>query len=279
MKPIPLRTMQTRYPLSYSYLKHFQRQLEGRSLHKRWGASNEFYAMYDIGPYTFAPWKVVWKRTTKNFAAAVVSTLPVPECETERLAVPNSNVMMIPFQDQDEAHFVCALLNCSIARSEINASICTKAHADIITVVSIPHFSPENALHRLLTALSKTAHVSAETGHDLTATECEVDRVAAELWGIDDTALTQYRARVAAEPASSNGDGEKRSADETADGLGVLEALEREDGMTAAQIATATGLETAEVRLLLSRLIEDGKVEQVGRGRGTRYRLTSGGEG
>ena len=137
MKPIALHAMQTQYPLAFAYLRHFQEQLENRSLHKRWGRNNVFYAMYDIGPYTFAPWKVAWKRTTRKFEACVLGMLPIPNSEQKQMAIPNGKVMIIPFHDEDEAHYVCALLNSSVARSEINASISSEAHKDIINVTSV----------------------------------------------------------------------------------------------------------------------------------------------
>ncbi len=276
MKPISRHTMQTKYPLTYSYLKHFQKQLEGRSLHKRWGGDNEFYAMYDIGPYTFAPWKVAWKRTTRNFEACVLGSLPIAECGVERMAIPNGKVMIIPFQDEDEAHFVCALLNSAIARSEINASISSEAHRDIINVVSIPPFSAKDPLHRRLTSLSRKAHAKAASGNELTTVELEVDRTAAELWGISDSALAQYRARVAPKHDIDESDDEEEGGEGVYEGQVILEALDGSPEMTVGEIAAAIGVEATKIRALLGQLIEAGRVEQIGRGRGTRYRLAGG---
>jgi len=196
MKPLTLHTMQTQYPLAYSYLKYFQKQLESRSLHKRWGTNNVFYAMYDIGPYTFAPWKVAWKRTTRKFEACVLGTLQIPNSGREQMAVPNGKVMIIPFYDEEPAHYVCALLNSSIARAEINASISSEAHKDIIDVINIPLYSAKNILHRKLAKQSKKAHKKAEAGSELTTIELEIDQLAATLWGIDDDALARYQELV-----------------------------------------------------------------------------------
>jgi len=52
-----------------------------------WGKGNPFYSVYDIGTYTFAPYKVVWKRiagaiTGKavSFACAVVEPINGRPC-------------------------------------------------------------------------------------------------------------------------------------------------------------------------------------------------------
>lgn len=278
MKPLSQHTMQTNYPLSYAYLKHFQKQLEDRSLHKRWGANNVFYAMYDIGPYTFAPWKVAWKRTTRNFEACVLGSLPIPECNTERMAIPNGKVMIIPFQDEEEAHFVCALLNSAVARSEINASISSEAHRDIINVVSIPTFSMQCASHRRLASLSKDAHAKAKSRSDLKTVELEVDKAVAELWGIDDVALAQYRGRVGSERISDEADDETDSEQPPTEAHMVLEALDGNSEATVAAIAATTKIAASDLRPLLRQLIDAGQIEQLGRGRGTRYKLVEGGE-
>jgi hypothetical protein len=77
MQPIGQTELQRSWPLTLAYFEQFEAELEIRSVHLWWGRGNPFYSMYNIGPYTFAPWKVVLKRTTRDFEAAVVSELPV----------------------------------------------------------------------------------------------------------------------------------------------------------------------------------------------------------
>jgi len=64
--------------------------------------------------------------------------------------------MIVPFQDEEEAHFVvCALLDSAIARSEVNASISSAAHKDVTHVLlSIPPFSAEIAVHLRLSPVA-----------------------------------------------------------------------------------------------------------------------------
>src|SRR5262249_42333827 len=122
MKPLAESVMKGEYRHSLAYLRHFEETLSSRPIHRRWGRANPFYALYVIGPYTFSDWKVVWKRTTRDFEAAVVGTLPV--CDDHRaVVIPNGKVMMMSFDTVEAADYVCGVLNSSQARNRINAGI------------------------------------------------------------------------------------------------------------------------------------------------------------
>jgi hypothetical protein len=64
------KDLQARYPRTYGYLKRFEPALRQRAAFKRYFTRPErggrvtetgpFYSMFDVGDYTFAPWKVVW---------------------------------------------------------------------------------------------------------------------------------------------------------------------------------------------------------------------------
>ncbi len=198
MLPMDEFTMQTCYPETYKYLHSFKQQLEQRSLHLRWGKTDRpFYSLYDIGTYTFAPWKIVWKRSTKTFEACVLTSLPLTD-SVGALAVPNGNLMMIPFTEEREAHYVCAVLNSCIARAEINASICTKAHKSIIDVVHIPCYNSANELHEALAQASLDAHAACVSSQidNIETLEDVVDHHTAELIGVTGQQLQAYRDRL-----------------------------------------------------------------------------------
>jgi len=60
-KPIPLGDMRSKYPKALAYFSHFRESLLRRKSNVVRGlmASGEFYAMFGVGPYTFAPYKCV----------------------------------------------------------------------------------------------------------------------------------------------------------------------------------------------------------------------------
>jgi Eco57I restriction-modification methylase len=198
MKPIAEAAIRADWPLTYKYLTIFRELLADRSLHKRWGKDHPFYSLYDIGPYTFAPWKVVWKRSTRTFAACVVSSANVGP-QRNGVVVPNGNLMTISFSEPNEAHYVCAVLNSSLARLRINSALTTKAHAEILDLISLPSFDRTNPTHMVLAELSERCH-SARAGQedaDLKRAELGVDELVADMWNVGSEELEHSRAQLA----------------------------------------------------------------------------------
>jgi hypothetical protein len=181
MVPISEAEMKRRYRLTYAFLKHFEEELSARPLHRRWGSGpspHPFYSVYNIGPYTFAPYRIAWKRSTKNFAATVLSTCKAPML-SERLVLANADAMVIEFSSEQKAHFVCGLLNSEFARHRIDRSITTKAHRDIISVVTLPRFDEKRGEHSDVAALSRDLHRAAAGGRaEVERLEQKLDRIA-----------------------------------------------------------------------------------------------------
>jgi len=159
-KPIPEGDMRVRWPLTYSYLINYRRELENRSIHKLWGRGNPFYAVYDIGIYSFAPYKVVWKYIAgaitgkaSSFSCAVLSLI------NNKIAIPNEKLMLMPFENLYEAYYVSGILNSVIARTIISSYVVeTEISTHITKVIKIPKFDPNNNLHKEIADLSRRAH-------------------------------------------------------------------------------------------------------------------------
>jgi len=73
LKAIPVETMQRDFPRTYSYLVKFKDLLVKRAAFKRYfKIESPFYSIFNIGDYTFGPWKVVWREQSAGLMAAVV---------------------------------------------------------------------------------------------------------------------------------------------------------------------------------------------------------------
>jgi hypothetical protein len=194
MAPLSMGVMRTMYPLTFAYLKTFEKQLERRTIHKRWGNKNPFYSMYGIGPYTFAPYRLAWKRTTRDFGAVVLST-SVDAFLGERIVVPNGKVMIVAFDDENRAHYLCGLLNSCVARARINRSITSEAHSEIINVVPLTSFDQHDSTNRKIATLSKSIHEAFHVGNRelVSKLEDELDHVVATLWSVSDDELVMSR--------------------------------------------------------------------------------------
>ncbi|HJX37474.1 MAG TPA: N-6 DNA methylase, partial [Anaerolineae bacterium] len=102
----------TQYPNTHKYLKQFEAQLRQRSGYKRYfDESDPFYSMFDVGDYTFAAYKVVWTRVARDIAGAVVGPADVEG--VGKPVVPAETAVLVPFDEESQAHYFCAALNSS----------------------------------------------------------------------------------------------------------------------------------------------------------------------
>lgn len=195
-KPVDESDLRQCCPKTYAFLAHFGEYLRGRPGFSKYydAASTPFYATYNVGPYTFAPHKVVWREQAAWLTCAVVSDYE------GRMVVPDHKLMLSPFEAEDEAHFVCACLNSSVAQFLVKTyAIETSISTHVFSYLSVPTFDPDQPLHRRLRELSLEAHAAAAAGdgEGLAATEAEIDQLAAQLWGLTDKELRDIQDSLA----------------------------------------------------------------------------------
>lgn len=212
-KPILEKEMREKYPKTYDYFLNFRRELETRSIYKLWGKGDPFYSVFDIGHYTFAPYKVVWKNITgaitgkaTEFACAVISKVK-DKYLGEKLAIPNVKLMLIPFTNEDEAYYVCSILNSSpVTLAVASYVIETGISTHITRFLKIPKFDIRCVNHQKLSQLSRKAHELArryfELGDliaymELKVIESEIDKLVAELYGITAEELIEIKRALA----------------------------------------------------------------------------------
>jgi hypothetical protein len=200
LKAIPEKEMQTQYPRTYGYLKRFEEVLRERAAFKRYFTRKDkngrivetgpFYSMFDVGTYTFAPWKVVWRYVASDFIVAVA------EPHNGRPVVPNEKLMLVACGGEQEAHYLCATLNSSPIRLAVRGFfVQTQIAPHVIERLRIPRFDRKNPVHLRLAELSKQAHEAAKVGDEmrLRGIEAEIDRWAAKLWGLSDDELREIQ--------------------------------------------------------------------------------------
>lgn len=194
------KKMQDNYPKTYAYLKRFEKVLRERPAR---GVSDmikngaPFYTMFAVGDYTFAPWKVVWPNIASKLDAAVIG-------ESEgKLILPQHIVTLVACPTEQEAHYICALINSSCA----NFAAMTysqkggKSFGDphILKNIRIPKFKPENKTHQKLADLSQKAHKAAKGGNEtrglnpLSKIEAEIDTEAAKIWNLTEPELAEIQ--------------------------------------------------------------------------------------
>ena len=222
-------TMRRKWPFTYAYLSIFRDALLSRAnywkffgkthistrpmkeqvegLHFRLKSKTDkgyqyeiaeapFYNMFNIGPYTFAPFRVCWSRMTNTIKACVVS-----ELETSlgaKTIVPTDTTTIVPFELEDEAHYFCSIVNSSLFRwcvQSFSSAGRGFGSAAILKRIRIDRFNRKNADHNLLAQLSKACHAAALT-EDLGViqdAEVRIDQTAANLWGVTETEIGMIR--------------------------------------------------------------------------------------
>jgi len=180
-----------------------KRVRNGKELYVFQVSNAPFYTMFNIGEQSFAPYKVVWKRMASDLEAAVLSRVETPIGEKD--AIPTDTTSLIPFTSEEEAHYVCAILNSSPVR------FCVRSYSSagrgfgapsIVKHFRIPKYVKGNESHQEISELSKKAYGLAkryyeqkdlEAREELKEVDGEIDKVVAGLYGITDDELEEVR--------------------------------------------------------------------------------------
>jgi len=189
----PLATMKARYPKALMYLGRFKDLLSNRSAYLKYLPDEPYYALYDVKDYTFSKWKVVWPNIASRLMAAVVSG------EAGKVVLPQHIVTLVACTRRAEAHFLCALVNSSLANFAASAYSQKggKSFGDphILEHICVPKFDPKDKTHLALAELSMQAHKATAKGDTKRVAKIEeqIDLLAAKLWGLTDKELKEIK--------------------------------------------------------------------------------------
>jgi hypothetical protein len=192
---IPETEMKRKYPKTYAYMKKFEEQLRKRSGYKQYfDPSDPFYSMYNVGPYTMASYKVVWREQSSEFQAARIAP------HNSKVVIPDHKLMAVACSSQNEADYLAALLGsspCKLIVSSYVISTSTSTH--VLEHIAIPRYNAKDKAHNLLSKLSEKCHAAAakEDFDRIAALESEIDLAAAQLWGITDKELKAIQKALA----------------------------------------------------------------------------------
>ena len=120
-----------------------------------------FYGVARTGPYRFADVYVAFRKDTQ-WCAAVVSSQSVPWGGEKRFVFQSHAVSISERQSggqitEDEAHYICAILNAPLVEKFIAGTSDTRSFK-VRPPIFVPLFDPEDDRHLELTRLSREAH-------------------------------------------------------------------------------------------------------------------------
>ena len=167
-------------PRLRTYLSKYEAHLRNRAAFKRYfDKSDAYYSMFNVGDYTFAPYKIVWPEQASGFSVWSI------EATGGRAVIPDHKLMMVGFDNRVEAHFVAAVLNSTPYRFACQTYAIDIQHdTHFLSNVHAPTFDGKDRVHLDLAALSVEAHAVSrgEAGRSIGLIEADIDEVARALW-------------------------------------------------------------------------------------------------
>ncbi len=190
--------MQRDFPNAHAYLKSFEKPLRARAAFRRYfnrrrnGKTIEtgpFYSMFNVGKYTFAPYRVVWHRMIAPIEAVVIG------CKKGKPLLPQETHAFVACASQEEAFYLAGMLNSTIfsftaqAYSQTGGKSFGSPH--ILENLYVPTFDGEDNSHRETARIATDIQASFDQldAGELKAKEHQLDMVAARVWDIPDSAV------------------------------------------------------------------------------------------
>ena len=165
----------------------FKEILLDRAAYRKYHAEtgNPFYSQYNVADYTFARYRVVWKRMANDLIAAVIAQHKTPF--GYKKVIPTDTTALFATESEDEAHYLCAVINSSVVREFIKSySSAGRGFGapSVMKYVGIPKFNAKDKIHKKLAALSATLHECKAAGNaeGIPGLEQEVDEQVARLF-------------------------------------------------------------------------------------------------
>jgi hypothetical protein len=180
--------MKREFPLAFEYFENFRAKMFKRPHYvqhfKPSGAP--YWSMYNVGNYSFAKSRVVWREQTSSFRCAVVEQGKGPT------AIADAKLIVVACSNSDEAHYLAAVLNSAPARFLIDSYVVNvQVSTHILQNLHVAMFSASSHLHLQLAEQSRKAHKAAADRDfsSLATAERRIDELSLSLWGLDHKSL------------------------------------------------------------------------------------------
>ncbi len=189
-------TMQRCYPKTLEYLRQFEDLLGRRVAYRRYQQEGPFWSMYNVGPYTLSPTKVVWRRMDRRIRASVIEPFECPFLGL-RPVVPQETCVLIAVSGSAEAHYLSALLNSSVVDFLVRShSVCGGkgfGTPGMLNYLGIQRFDPSNSFHRQLAEAGSRASATRLRGQPVAEVQAEIDRTVGAIRGLSSQQVAALR--------------------------------------------------------------------------------------
>lgn len=164
------------FPYTFKFLNRFKSHLEQRSSLKRFQKGQAFYSLWSTGPYTFAPFKVLWREMGNTFAAAYIGSAVI-DYAGEKVVVPDHKLYFIPVGSELEAAYLTGFLNAPTITKTVSAYAAQLSlGASVAEYLNIPKFDETNKRMVAIAsmALDITARMRSASSADLAMLDSQV---------------------------------------------------------------------------------------------------------
>ncbi len=166
---IPVKELEKNAPRTSEWLFYYHDELLASRIQngKFFNANTQpYYRLDNVGEYTYAPYKVLWKEQTGSMSAVVVSSYlkSIPNVDQDlfsedKTIVVDSKVLMLGLENEDEAYYVCGIINAKDIVDIIDGyAISTNRGVDVLKYLAIPKFDSYNKTHIAIVEYSKKIH-------------------------------------------------------------------------------------------------------------------------
>ena len=166
---IPVKELAKIAPKTSEWLNFYHDELLASRIQngKFFNANTQpYYRLDNVGEYTYAPYKVLWKEQTGSMSAVVVGSYleSIPDADNtlfseDKTIVVDSKVLMLGLDNVAEAYYVCGIINAKDIVEVIDGyAISTNRGVDVLKYLAIPKFEPDNPTHQSISNLSEQIH-------------------------------------------------------------------------------------------------------------------------
>ncbi len=158
--PWPEDYLRERFPGTFGYLAHFRDVLDRRAARKKLQSRRPWYAQYNVGPYTMASWKVVWRRMDAKLKATVLGKQSLAGLPRKPV-IPQETCCFVPVESSEEGHYLAGVLNSPLVGTILQAFGMSGSRSfgspSLLHYLRIPRFRPTDSVHVRLADLHRQA--------------------------------------------------------------------------------------------------------------------------
>lgn len=156
----PEDSLREHFPATLGYLAHFRDVLDRRAARKKLQSRGPWYAQYNVGPYTMASWKVVWRRMEAKLKAVVLGEESLAGLPLKPV-IPQETCCFVPVDSGVEGHYLAGVLNSPLVGAIIQAFGMSGSRSfgspSLLHYLRIPRFRPTDPVHGRLADLHRQA--------------------------------------------------------------------------------------------------------------------------